>query len=113
MDSILLSIRQLLGIPTQDNNFDAELILHINNSISILTQIGIGPPTGFKITGTSETWESLTQGRLDLEMIKTAVYLRVRLTFDSPQNSFLVTSIQEQLKELDWRIEIAVTQQEM
>lgn len=109
--NILLSIKQLLGIAASDLTFDAELMLHINAAIGVLTQLGVGPKEGFIVNNLLQRWDSLTLGRLDLEMIKTYVFLKVRLAFDPPQNSFLVKSIEDQIKELDWRIEVAVTQQ--
>lgn len=109
MESILDSIKYLLGgkALVDDINFDPELILHINGALSIINQLGVGPKTGLKIIDKTNTWTQLLNGREDLEIIKTTVYLRVRLIFDPPQNAFLVKSIEDQIKENDWRIEWA------
>lgn len=109
MNSILTCVKQILGIHEDDTSFDLELVIHINTAIAVLTQLGVGPETGYKITGNTEQWDTLVMGRNDLDNIKLEVYLRCRLSFDPPQNSFLVKSIEDQLKELDWRIEVATS----
>jgi len=106
MVSILNSIKKMLGVRIEDTNFDQELILHINGALMVLNQLGIGPSQGFSITGEDETWSSFLDDRTDLELIKSDVYLRVKLMFDPPQNSFLTSAIQTQLSEYDWRIEV-------
>lgn len=106
MVSILDSVKQLLGIDTNDTNFDKELIIYINGALMVMTQLGVGPKSGYSIIDKNNTWEEFTLGRTDLEAIKSDIYLRVRLIFDPPQNSFLVKSIEDQIEEYDWRIEI-------
>ena len=106
MVSILDSIKQLLGIDVNDTSFDKELIIHINGALMILNQLGVGPEDGYSIVDKNNTWDEFIGDRTDLELIKTDIYLRVRLIFDPPQNSFLVTSIEKQIQEYDWRIEI-------
>jgi hypothetical protein len=105
MVSILDSIKQLLGIDVNDNNFDKELIIHINGALMIINQLGVGPEF-YSITDKNNVWEEFTQGRKDLEIIKSFVYLKVRLMFDPPQNSFLVDSIEKQISEYEWRITV-------
>lgn len=102
---ILDSIKQMLGIDSEDTNFDRDLILHINGALMIVNQLGVGP-SGYKITSKEDNWDDFLEGRTDLELVKTTVYLRVRLIFDPPQNAFLITAIKDQIAEYDWRIEI-------
>lgn len=109
MDSILASIKKLLGISPDDLNFDEELIIHINGAIMVVNQLGVGPETGYLITDINNTWDELLNNRSDLELVKNDIHLRVKLSFDPPQNSFLVAAIKDQLKEFDWRIEINST----
>ena len=104
-ESILDSIKIMLGNSVDDTNFDAELIIFINGALSIINKLGVGP-TGYKISDSSNTWDEFLGDRTDLEEVKTNVYLRVRLAFDPPQNSFLVTSIKEQIMESTWYIEL-------
>ena len=103
--SILDSIKQLLGIDLNDTSFDKELIMHINGALMIINQLGVGPEF-YSITDKNNVWEEFTQGRKDLEIIKSFVYLKVRLMFDPPQNSFLVDSIEKQISEYEWRITV-------
>lgn len=105
INSILGSVKQMLGIDQSDTSFDNELIMHTNGALMIMTQLGVGPSGGFMITSASEEWTDLLGDRTDLNLVSTAVYLRVRLIFDPPQNSFLVAAIEEQIAEYDWRIE--------
>ena len=106
MESILDSIKQLLGIEVEDISFDKELIIHINGALMVITQLGVGPSTGYRIADKNNNWSELLGERTNLDAVKSDVYLRVRLMFDPPQNSFLVKSIEEQIKEYDWRIEV-------
>lgn len=102
--SILDSIKQLLGIDVNDTSFDKELIIHINGALMILNQLGVGPEDGYLIVDKNNTWDEFIGERDDLEIIKSVVYLRVRLIFDPPQNSFLVNALEKQIAEYDWRI---------
>lgn len=108
MESILTSIKKLLGIPEDYEQFDAEIIIHINSVFSILTQIGVGPDSGYKIVGKEETWDDFLSGRIDIEDVKTYVYLKVRLAFDPPINASVVDAIKNQISEYEWRINVAV-----
>lgn len=107
-DSILTSIKKLLGIGEYDNNFDTDVIMHINSILAVLQQLGIGPRTGFSITGDTETWSDFMEPDDErLNYVKTYVYLRVRLLFDPPTNSFATDAITKQYQELEWRMEVA------
>lgn len=105
IDSILGSVKQMLGIDQSDTSFDNELIMYTNGALMVMTQLGVGPSGGFTITSASEEWTDLLGDRTDLNLVFTAIYLRVRLIFDPPQNSFLVAAIENQITEYDWRIE--------
>lgn len=104
VNGILDSIKQMLGIRLDDTNFDQELVIHINGALSVLTQLGVGPAKGFRISDNSATWPGLLGTREDLDMVISDVYMRVRLMFDPPQNSFLVNALQKQIEEYEWRI---------
>ena len=105
MTSILDSIKQLLGISSTDTTFDNELIMFINGALMIMTQLGVGPEAGYRITSKTNVWTELLGTRTDLDLVRSAIYLRVRLIFDPPTNAFLVTSMEKQIAEYDWRIE--------
>jgi len=109
MENILDSVKKLLGIDETDLNFDQELIMHINSVFTVLNQLGVGPVGGFKISSNEETWTDFVDAtRLDLESVKSYIYLKVRLLFDPPQNSFLVGSIEKQIEEHEWRLQVQV-----
>lgn len=112
MDSILLTIKKLLGVSEEYTNFDIDIMVHINSALSILTQLGVGPENGFVITGAESLWSDFVSDTSKLEMIKTYIYLRVRLLFDPPTNSFVTTSIEKTISELEWRLQVAAEPQE-
>lgn len=104
-NSILTSIKGMHGISEIDESFDMELTMHINGALMIMTQLGVGPDGGFSITSKEQEWGEFLEGRKDLDLVFNDVYLRTKLIFDPPANSFLVTAMERQIKEYDWRIE--------
>lgn len=105
MDSILTSIKKLLGIDEECEDFDQDLIIHINSVfINNLRQIGVGPTNGFMITGKQEAWDEFSEDSILAESVKTYIYFKVRLAFDPPSNSNLLSSIEHQISELEWRL---------
>lgn len=108
MESILTSIKKLLGITEEYEQFDTDLIVHINSVFMILNQLGVGPKQGFVITDKSAVWNDFTSGSLNVESVKTYVFLKVRLIFDPPQSSALIDSYNRQISELEWRLNVAV-----
>ena len=112
MDSILTSIKKLLGIAEDYTHFDTDIIIHINSIFSILTQLGVGPETGFSIRDATTLWTEFTQDDTTIEMVKTYVYLKVRLIFDPPANSSVTASIEKAISELEWRLNVAVDPKE-
>jgi hypothetical protein len=106
MDSILTSIKKLLGISADYTHFDSDLIIQINSAFSALTQLGVGPIEGFEIQDASSTWsEFIDDPRLNFA--KTYVQIRVKLAFDPPTSSALIESYNRQLDELTWRLTVA------
>lgn len=103
-DSILETVKKLLGY-SGDDYFDKDILIGINTSLSILTQLGVGPSKGFSISDDSTTWEELvTDDRLN--DVITYIYLKTRLIFDPPISSAVTDSINNTLKELEWRINV-------
>ena len=107
MDSILTSIKKLLGIAEEYTQFDLDIIKHINTVFMILTQMGVGPPEGFSITGADETWDNFLSGSTNLEGVKTYVYRKVQLMFDPPTSSAKLDSANRIIGELEWRLNLA------
>jgi len=103
-DSILDSTKKTLNVPADYDNFDPDIIMHINSVFSTLNQLGVGPQEGFMITDDTAVWNTFLGGDPRLNNVKTYIYLRVRLLFDPPGTSFVLEAIKEQIKELEWRI---------
>ena len=107
MDSILTSIKKMLGIAEEYTPFDVDIILHINSVFMILNQLGVGPSSGFRIEDDSATWSDFTEDKLDVEAVKSYIYLKVRLLFDPPSSSAAMESINRLISELEWRLNVA------
>ena len=105
-ESILDSVKQVLGIDAADTSFDLDVTMHINSAFSTLNQLGIGPEDGFAIEDDSATWDDFIGSDVRLNSVKTYVYLRVRLLFDPPTTSFVIDAMKKQIEELEWRINV-------
>lgn len=103
-ESILNSIKKLVMVDTDYDAFDDIIKININTVLANLIQMGVGPVEGFHITGEDEVWDDFLQGRLDLEPVKTYVYLKVKMYFDPPQSSAYIEAINKQLNELEVRL---------
>lgn len=108
MESILTSVKKMLGITKEYEQFDADIIMHINSVFVILTQIGVGPTEGFSIKGKEETWTDFMQENSKLELVKSYMYLKVRLLFDPPLGSAVIEVMNRQISEFEWRLNVAV-----
>lgn len=106
IDSILNSIKKPLGIEAEYDAFDDEIVMHINTVFSVLHNIGASPPTVFMISGPAETWGDFLADRKQVMMVKTYMYLKVKLLFDPPATSFALDAITKQITELEWRLSI-------
>lgn len=107
-ESILESVKHLLGPGSCDDHFDDDLIIFINGVFSQLTQLGVGPEKGFSIDGPDMCWEDYIDNDPKLEMVKTYMYTKVRLRFDPPQSSSVIQLMQQDASELEWRLNVAV-----
>ena len=105
MDSILLTVKSMLDVEDDYDGFDSQIIAAINNAIFSLNQLGVGPEEGFHITGIEESWTDLFNGVSNLEAVKSYIRLRVKLEFDTPGTSFVISAIESQLSQLEWRIQ--------
>ena len=107
MESILTSIKKLLGIAEDYTHFDNDIIMHINSVFLILTQLGVGPPEGFVIQDATALWTDFVADDKNLELIKSYTYLKVKIMFDPPLSSAVLDSINQLIKEYEWRIQVA------
>lgn len=106
IDSILDSVKKIIGLSVTYDVFDPDLIMHINTAFFTLYQLGV-TDTPFVITSSEETWDDF-HADADLEAVKIYVGLKTRMYFDPPTNSALISAINEQIKELEWRINVKV-----
>ena len=106
-NSILVSIKKMLGIAKDYTHFDPDIIMHINTILAVLTQVGVGPAKGFRIEDDSATWNDFLSDAVNLEDVKTFMYLRVKLLFDPPLSTAVSEIIKQQAEELLWRISIS------
>lgn len=104
-ESILTSIKKMLGISSEDESFDTDIIIHINSVFMILRQMGVGPLLGdFTITNDTAIWSDYLEDKTDLESVKTYIYLKVKMVFDPPVNSSIIEAYNNLIHEYEWRL---------
>lgn len=103
-NSILLSTKKILGVAPDYNVFDLDIITHINSSLSIVNQLGIGPQGGLFIEDESTEWDDLGIPDNQLSLTRTYIFLRVRMLFDPPTTSFLIEAMTKQIQEHEYRL---------
>lgn len=106
-DKILVDIKHLLGIPEEYTEFDGDVMIHINSVFDVLYQLGYGDGT-FYLTDGSETWDQYIENASHLNIIKTLVYLRVKMLFDPPTSSAAMQSFQNIINEFEFRVNMLV-----
>ena len=113
MESILTSIKKLLGIAEEYTHFDADIIMHINSVFMTLTQLGVGPSEGFYIEDDGACWTDFIPDLNKLQAVKTYIYLKVKLVFDPGSvGSSTLASYERQIQELEWRLNVAAESEE-
>lgn len=110
MDSILTSIKKLLGIDESYEQFDTDIIMHINSVFTILTQLGVGPSNGFRIEDKTTTWNDYIGDDPNFESVKSYIHLKVKLLFDPPLSSVVIESINRMINEFEWRLNVTAEQ---
>lgn len=109
MDSILMSVKKMLGVDPKYEYFDDDLIMHINSVFMILTQLGVGPKEGFVITDVNDTWTNfLGDDKTRLTAVKSYMHAKVKLLFDPPSSSAQLDSLNRVASEFEWRLNVAV-----
>lgn len=106
MESILTSVKKMLGPGMEHTMFDVDIIIHINSVFAILTQMGVGPSEGFMIEDDTATWLDFTADSKTMEFVKTYVYLKTKLVFDPPDRSAVLQAYQESIRELEFRLHV-------
>lgn len=104
-ESILITIKKMLGLESDYEAFDTDVIIAINSALMALGQIG-GCKPGFMITGYDETWADMLGDSKHLETAKLYIYLKTKVAFDPPSSSFVLSSFENQIKEMEWRLNV-------
>ena len=106
MDSILTSIKKLLGIAEDYEHFDPDIIMGINSAFSTLSQLGVGPVGGFTISDKNSKWDDFASvtNISNIENAKMYIFLKTRLIFDPPSSGIVTESISSTIRELEWRL---------
>lgn len=107
-DSILDSIKKVLGFDSTFTDFDLDIIMHTNSFFASLQQLGAGPKTGFVITDNTLLWSDYSDSMVLLSAVKSYITIKDRLIFDPPATSFVIDSFTKMAAELEWRINIMV-----
>lgn len=108
MESILTSVKKLLGPGADNSDFDTDIIIHINSAFAILTQLGVGPSEGFSIDNEYPIWDDFISSEdKRFRMVKTYVYMKVKLVFDPPTNSSHLQALKDAVDEYEWRLNVA------
>lgn len=118
-DSILNSIKKMLGLTEEYEHFDQDIIMYINSALMSLKQIGVGPSEGFCITDKTTTWgdfinneevtvsfDGTSRNLTNFGTIQSYIYTKVKLIFDPPQNSFAIESLNKIAAEYEWRLNL-------
>ena len=103
-DSVLLSIKQMLGISPEDTSFDVNVIMSINTALTILMDLGLTEVEDEIVIDDDMTWDDLLGGRTDIEYVKTYIYQKVKMIFDPPTSTAAIDAMQRSISELEWRI---------
>ena len=106
MESILTSIKKMLGITEDYEHFDADLIMHINSVFLILTQLGVGPSEGFSIKDKTDVWSDFIPNDHKLESVKSYIYMKAKLLFDPHLSSTVMESMNRMISEFEWRLNV-------
>jgi len=113
MESILTSIKKMLGPTAEYEYFDPDIIMHINTAFMELNQLGVGPSEGFRIEDESTTWnEYIPEDDKRFEAVKTLIYLKVKLVFDPPASSTILESMNRTIDRLEWRLNAAAEEKD-
>lgn len=103
-ESILQSIKKKLGLSADCTDFDLDIIMDINSVLAVLTQIGIGPASGYQIESAEDTWSDYLDDYSKVAFVKTYIYAKVRLLFDPPTNGTTMDALKEVIREFECRL---------
>lgn len=101
---ILGDTKKILGVAPDYTAFDLDIITHINSTLSILSALGVGSETGFFIEDSNTDWDEFPISPNQMSLVRTYLYLKVRMLFDPPATSYLIEAMEKQIAEHEWRL---------
>ena len=107
MESILTSIKKMLGITEEYTVFDTDIIIHINSVFMVLTQLGVGPSEGFRIEDKDDLWSDFIADNKQIESVKSYMFMKVKLLFDPPLSSVVMECYNRTISELEFRLNVS------
>ena len=113
MESILTSIKKMLGIAETYDHYDADVIMHINDAFTVLNQLGVGPVNGFFIEDDTAVWSDFTEDVNTIHTVKTYIFRKVKIVFDPASlGSATLAAYERQIQEQEWRLNVAAESKE-
>lgn len=106
-ESILTSVKKMLGPEEDYEHFDPDLIVHINSVLATLNQLGVGPDDGFSIRDKVAKWSDFIGDDQLMNLVPTYVYLKVRQLFDPPAAAATQEALEREVNRYEWRINVA------
>lgn len=107
MSSILDDTKKALGLASDYTPFDTEIMMHLNSVLANLNQLGIGPELGLEVIGSMNTWDELIGEEKRLNHVKSYIYLKVKMLFDPPNVGYVLTAMEKQIDQAEWRVMVA------
>ena len=104
--SILSDTKKVLGLDSTYTPFDLDILIHINSTLSVLTQLGILTAAGYSVSNAEDVWDDLDLSIPLLSLVKSYMYLKVKMLFDPPGTSFLIEAVRKQTEEFEWRLQM-------
>ena len=125
-ESILISIKKMLGLTEEYDHFDQDIIIYINSAFMTLKQLNVGPSDGFSINDKTAVWRDFISGgvttisydgssqrAVSLGAIQGYIYTKVKLIFDPPQSSFAIEALNKIANEYEWRLNLEFDKEEV
>lgn len=108
-DSILSSVKKLIGISEEDESFDLDIMFNINAASSTLFQLGV-LKTPYTVTSKEDTYSDLIPGGTEdiINQVKMYYVYKTKLGFDSSTlTSTVIQVLEKMINEAEYRLMIS------